>query len=130
MQVAPTTPLSPRKRRAIRPPAASGNHRAQMADHRVVAFTRATPVNIAVPATHRAELRTQVGPQGIENRVAERHASGLVANQRGKDVALAQINSHRGTQRLLPFTQKNATIDKTCAKEAGQLLLKDAGPAA
>jgi hypothetical protein len=100
------------------------NHRAKVADHGVVAFTRTAAVNIAVAAAHRAELRTKIGAEGVEHGVAKSEAPGLVPDERSKNVALAEMDACGGAEGFLAAAKKDPAFDHSGAIEACEFFLQ------
>ena len=100
-------------------------HRAEMADHGHEAFARTATMDIAVAPAHRPELRTGIGARAIEDGLTEREPAGLVADERGKDVAFAQCHAGGGAEGFLALAEKNAASDFAAAIEGGDLLLGD-----
>ena len=47
-------------------------------------------MNITVAPAHRSFDRSQIGPDGVEQRLIESETTGLVANQRREDVTFPQ----------------------------------------
>ena len=98
-----------------------------MADHGIITLARPAPVDIPVPSTHRTKLRSEVGSQRIKNRIPKSHPSGLIPDQRSKDVAFPKVQSDRDAQGFLAPSEKHATFNHSSPIEAGQLLLQHAG---
>ncbi len=101
------------------------DHRAKMADHRVVALTRTATVNIPIAPAHGTKLGAEISPQRVENGVPKSHAPRLVADERRKKISLVKMESHGNAQRFLALAEENATRNQPGAIEAGQLFLQD-----
>ena len=67
-------------------------------------------MDVPVAAAHRAKLRAEIGAQRVQNGVAEGHSTGLIANQRRENIALAKIDAHGDTQRLLAAPQERRRL--------------------
>ncbi len=104
-----------------------GNHGSEMRDHGVVALARTAAVDVSIPPAHRPEMGTEVGAKSVENSVAEGHASGLVADQRGEEVAPAQLDADRYAQCLLSAAEEHTALDQSRAVEAGEFLFEHPG---
>src|SRR5437764_1088045 len=98
-----------------------------MANHGQVSFARPSAMDVAVARPHWAERRTEVSAHRIQHRLAESQAPGGIANQRRKNVTLAQGLANRHAQRLLPAAQKDAAMDFAAAIETGELVIEQAG---
>ena len=83
-------PVMPRKRRAMSAPFTTGIIAQRWLIIGSMPLARPAAVHIAVAPAHRAERRAHVGARGIEQALAEGEAPGLVADERGEDIALAQ----------------------------------------
>ena len=73
------------------------NHRAEMTDHGELTFERFAAMNVAVASAHRTLPRAEISARNIDQRLAEGRASGLIANERRKDVALLCKNIPQAT---------------------------------
>ena len=125
MVVRPTKPFSPFIRLASNLPTTTGDHCAEMADHRELPGLRTTAMNIPVSPAHRSLPRTKISARDVDQRFAERGAAGLVANERGEDVTLLQKHPASRTDRFLATADVNATGNHAPAVKAGQFLLEN-----
>ena len=98
-----------------------------MADHGQLPLPRFTTVNVAIATPHRSGASPNIRACDIDQRFAEGGASSLVADQRGKDVALLQRNTAGYADGLLAYADINATRNATPAIHAGEFFLKRAG---
>src|ERR1700736_299617 len=83
-------------------------------------------MNIAVAPAHWSLSRAKISARNIDNWPPKRGAPGLVANQRGKDVAFLQKHSAGDADRFLAFADVNSTGDLPAAIKTDQLLLERA----
>src|SRR5438045_6315730 len=103
------------------------NHRAEMTDHRELTFARLSAMNVAVAPAHGSLSRAKISAGNIDDRLSKRRATGLIANQRRKDVAFLQKQSASDADRFLAFTDVNPAGDLAAAIKADQFLLESAG---
>src|SRR4051794_36927646 len=99
-----------------------------MADHRELTFERATAMNISITSAHRPFRRTKISPHDINQRLAKRGTSRLIANQRREEIAFALVQKHpaRGADCFLPFAEINAADDHAAAIQTREFLLEHA----
>src|SRR5206468_9698118 len=100
------------------------NHRAEVADHRKFVVARVTSMNVAVASTHRPEARAQIRARHINERLAERRASRLVANQWREDVAFLQKQTACHAYSFLAFADINSARDEATSIETNELFLE------
>jgi hypothetical protein len=100
------------------------NHRAEVADHRKFVVARMTSMNVAVASAHRPEARAQICARHINERLAERRASRLVANQWRKDVAFLQKQTACDAYSFLAFADINSARNQATSIETNELFLE------
>src|SRR5437870_3072145 len=83
-------------------------------------------MNIAIAPAHRAFDRAKVSARNIDKWFAERRASGLVANERGKNIAFLQKQTTGDTDCFLPTADINTAGDQAAAIETDQFILEGA----
>src|SRR5262249_2221537 len=94
-------------------------------NHRQLALVNAPAVNVAVAAAHWAQSRTQISARGVQHRFAKGEAAGQIANEWGKDIALAQGQPERSAQGLLAGAEEGSAGDIPAGLvERGQLLVE------
>src|SRR5580658_4067132 len=98
-----------------------------MADHGQKTFPGPSAMHVAIPPPHWAESGAEIGAHGIEHWFAESQPSGSVANERGKNIPLAQGQSQGNAQRLLAAAEENAALNFARAVEAGHFLIQHPG---
>jgi hypothetical protein len=96
-----------------------------MADHRQQAFFWAATVDIAIPRAHRAERRTKVSSDRVQNGFAEGQTPGRVPYQGRKDVSWSQNDARGNAQGFLSAPKENATVDFPGAVEAGEFVIEN-----
>ena len=101
-----------------------GDHGPEMADHRVISLGGTPPVDVPVATAHGPQNRAEVGAEGVENRVSEREATSLVADQRRVDVTPTQVKAKRHAKSLLTTPQKDTTDDFSRAVKRRKFLLQ------
>ena len=69
-------------------------------------------MNISVASAHRATARTEISSRHIDERFAKRGTSGLIADQRRKNIALLQKKPAGYTDRFLAFAEVNTASDQ------------------
>src|ERR1700720_2757496 len=95
-----------------------------MADHGQLAIARLATMNISVAPAHWALARSEIGARNIDNRLAKRGTTGLIANQGRKDVPLLQKHSTGDTDRFLAFANVNAAGNLATAIKTDQFFLE------
>ena len=81
-------------------------------------------MDVAVAPTHRAKRRAEKSPRRVENRFVESQPPRHVANERCKNISLAQSNADRDAQRLLPASEKDAAENFPRAIKARELVIE------
>jgi hypothetical protein len=97
-----------------------------MADHCELAFARPAPMNISIPATHRTLPRTKISAGHIDQWLAKGGASGLIANERPKNIAFLKEYPARDTDCFLALANVNPAGDLSSAIKADQFFFERA----
>ena len=105
-----------------------GNHRAEMADHRQIAFARPAAMDIAVAPAHRAERGAEVVAHGVNDGFAKSQAAGAVADERGKNIGFFERHADGGAQGFLAAAEKNAAVDFAGAVKRGEFVIQQPRP--
>jgi hypothetical protein len=90
-----------------------------MADHGIIAVAGTASMDIPISTPHGAELRTEIGAEGIKNGISESQASGLITDEGGKYIATVKVSSDRDAQGFLSSTEEDAAFDHSRSIEAG-----------
>src|SRR5260370_15278980 len=83
-------------------------------------------MNVAVASAHRSLARPEISARNIDNRFTKRGTSGLIANQRRKNVAFLQKHSASDADRFLAFADIDAAGDLAAPIKTDQFLLERA----
>ena len=84
-------------------------------------------MDIAVAPAHGAFDAAEVGAGGVKDVLAEGHASGLVADQRGEDIVpLPQADGESGAERFLTAPEIDAAGDFPGVVEGRYFVLQGA----
>ena len=82
-------------------------------------------MDVAVPASHWAERRSQISAQRIQNSIPKGEPSCLITNQRCIDITTAQVHTKSNAECFLTAAQKNTSDDFSRAIESSKFLLQD-----
>ena len=85
------------------------------------AAARIASMYVSVAATAQAGAGSEVHAEDVDQRFAESESSGLVADQRAKNIAGFQHDAEGGADGLLSFAQVNSTGDLSSPPKASQL---------
>ena len=81
-------------------------------------------MDVAISRAHRSLRRAHISTGGIEGRLAKCQPSSLIADERRKDISLAQRKAHRNTEGFLPSTEKNPSMNFAGAVKVGELVVQ------
>src|ERR1700682_2591459 len=83
-------------------------------------------MNVTIATTHRTLARAKISARHVNERLAERGSSRLIANKLGKDICLCQKHSASDPDRFLALAKVNAAGDLAAAIETDKLFFKHA----
>ena len=84
-------------------------------------------MDVAVASAHRTEGRSEIGADGVQNRLAEREPSRRIADERRENIGFRKRNPDGRAQGLLAASQKNAAVNFSGTIKRGKLVIQQAG---
>ena len=81
-------------------------------------------MHVAIPPAHRTERGAEIRAHRVEHRFAESQAAGAVADERGKNISLAQGQPQRDAEGFLAASEKDSALNFASPVKAGHFIVQ------